>query len=63
MARVLDFCAEHGVGAEIEVIPVEKINDADERCWPPTCGTGSSSTTRRWSEPGFGRTTPHRRNT
>lgn len=29
--EMLDFCAEHGLGAEIEVIPAEKINEAYER--------------------------------
>ncbi|MDP9903981.1 MULTISPECIES: NAD(P)-dependent alcohol dehydrogenase [Arthrobacter] len=29
--EMLEFCAEHGLGAEIEVIPAEKINDAYER--------------------------------
>ncbi|WP_405717440.1 NAD(P)-dependent alcohol dehydrogenase [Streptomyces sp. NBC_01537] len=29
--EMLDFCAEHGIGAEIEVIPAEKINEAYER--------------------------------
>ena len=29
--EMLDFCAEHGIGSEIEVIPAEKINDAYER--------------------------------
>ena len=29
--EMLDFCAEHNLGAEIEVIPAEKINDAYER--------------------------------
>lgn len=29
--EMLDFCAEHGVGAEIEVIPADKINEAYER--------------------------------
>jgi uncharacterized zinc-type alcohol dehydrogenase-like protein len=29
--EMLDFCAEHGIGAEIEVIPADKINDAYER--------------------------------
>ncbi|HSO16260.1 MAG TPA: NAD(P)-dependent alcohol dehydrogenase [Arthrobacter sp.] len=29
--EMLDFCAEHKLGAEIEVIPAEKINDAYER--------------------------------
>ncbi|MGP0221350.1 NAD(P)-dependent alcohol dehydrogenase [Paenarthrobacter sp. NCHU4564] len=29
--EMLDFCAEHGFGAEIEVIPASRINDAYER--------------------------------
>ncbi len=29
--EMLDFCAQHGIGAEIEVIPAEKNNDAYER--------------------------------
>ncbi len=29
--EMLDFCAEHGLGAEVEVIPVDKINEAYER--------------------------------
>ncbi|MBE1531958.1 NAD(P)-dependent alcohol dehydrogenase [Actinomadura algeriensis] len=29
--EMLDFCAAHGIGAEIEVIPAERINDAYER--------------------------------
>ena len=29
--EMLDFCAEHHLGAEIEVIPAEKINEAYER--------------------------------
>ncbi|MFF2345630.1 NAD(P)-dependent alcohol dehydrogenase [Pseudarthrobacter sp. NPDC058119] len=29
--EMLNFCAEHGLGAEVEVIPAEKINDAYER--------------------------------
>ena len=29
--EMLDFCAEHGIGAEIEVIPAEQINEAYER--------------------------------
>ena len=29
--EMLNFCAEHGLGAEIEVIPAGKINDAYER--------------------------------
>ncbi|NUP75439.1 MAG: NAD(P)-dependent alcohol dehydrogenase, partial [Sinomonas sp.] len=29
--EMLDFCAEHGFGADIEVLPAEKINEAYER--------------------------------
>jgi uncharacterized zinc-type alcohol dehydrogenase-like protein len=29
--EMLDFCAEHGIGAEIETIPADKINEAYER--------------------------------
>ncbi|MDJ0392915.1 NAD(P)-dependent alcohol dehydrogenase [Rhodococcus sp. G-MC3] len=29
--EMLDFCAEHGLGAEIEVISADKVNDAWER--------------------------------
>jgi uncharacterized zinc-type alcohol dehydrogenase-like protein len=29
--QMLDFCAEHGLGAEIEVISADKINEAYER--------------------------------
>lgn len=29
--EMLNFCAEHGIGAEIEVIPADKINEAYER--------------------------------
>jgi alcohol dehydrogenase (NADP+) len=29
--EMLDFCAEHHLGAEVEVIPADKINDAYER--------------------------------
>ncbi len=29
--EMLDFCAEHRIGAEVEIIPAERINDAYER--------------------------------
>ncbi|MBX3699097.1 MAG: zinc-binding dehydrogenase, partial [Dokdonella sp.] len=29
--EMLDFCAEHGVASDIELIPIEKINEAYER--------------------------------
>ena len=28
---MLDFCAEHGITSDIEMIPIEKINEAYER--------------------------------
>ena len=29
--EMLDFCAQHGITAEIEIIPIQKINEAYER--------------------------------
>jgi uncharacterized zinc-type alcohol dehydrogenase-like protein len=29
--EMLDFCAEHGIAAEVEVIPVDQVNEAYER--------------------------------
>ena len=29
--EMLDFCAEKGIGAEIEVIPIQEINTAFDR--------------------------------
>ena len=29
--EMLDFCAEHGIGAEIELIAADQINEAYER--------------------------------
>jgi uncharacterized zinc-type alcohol dehydrogenase-like protein len=29
--EMLDFCGEHGLGADVEVIPIQKINEAYER--------------------------------
>ncbi|RJK92958.1 NAD(P)-dependent alcohol dehydrogenase [Vallicoccus soli] len=29
--EMLDFCAEHGLGAEVEVIPAEEVNEAYDR--------------------------------
>ena len=28
---MLDFCGEHGITADVEVIPIHKINEAYER--------------------------------
>jgi uncharacterized zinc-type alcohol dehydrogenase-like protein len=28
---MLDFCAEHGITADVEVIPIQKINEAFDR--------------------------------
>jgi uncharacterized zinc-type alcohol dehydrogenase-like protein len=28
---MLDFCAEHNVVSDVEVIPIEKVNEAYER--------------------------------
>ena len=29
--EMLDFCAEHGVASDIELIPIQQINEAYER--------------------------------
>ena len=29
--EMLDFCAEHGVASDVEVIPIQHINEAYER--------------------------------
>ncbi|MFL6194819.1 MAG: NAD(P)-dependent alcohol dehydrogenase [Thermoanaerobaculia bacterium] len=29
--EVLDFCAEHGIASDVEIIPIQKINEAYER--------------------------------
>ncbi|KPH98758.1 hypothetical protein OK074_6193 [Actinobacteria bacterium OK074] len=59
--EMLDFCVEHGIGSEIEVIPADKINEAYERVLPPTSATASSSTSRRRPErrPRPSETTPY----
>ena len=28
---MLDFCAEHGIASDVEVIPIQKINEAYDR--------------------------------
>jgi uncharacterized zinc-type alcohol dehydrogenase-like protein len=28
---MLDFCAERGIGSDVEVIPIQKINEAYDR--------------------------------
>jgi alcohol dehydrogenase (NADP+) len=28
---MLDFCAAHGVAADVEMIPIQKVNEAYER--------------------------------
>ena len=28
---MLDFCAQHGISADVEVIPIQKINEAYDR--------------------------------
>ena len=29
--EMLDFCGEHGIASDIEIIPIQKINEAYER--------------------------------
>ena len=42
--EMLDFCGKHGITSDVEVIPVEKVNEAYERTSRPTSATASSST-------------------
>jgi uncharacterized zinc-type alcohol dehydrogenase-like protein len=44
---MLDFCAEHGIGATIETIRADQINEAYERVLASTSTTVSSSTNPR----------------
>ena len=29
---MLDFCAKHGIASDIEMIPIQKINEAYDAC-------------------------------
>ena len=29
--EMLDYCAEHGINSEVEIIPIQKVNEAYER--------------------------------
>ena len=29
--KMLDYCADHGIVSDIELIPIQKVNDAYER--------------------------------
>ena len=29
--EMLDYCADHGIGADVEVIPIQAVNEAYER--------------------------------
>jgi predicted flap endonuclease-1-like 5' DNA nuclease len=42
--EMLDFCAEHHIGAEVEVIPPTRSTRPTSGSWPPTSATASSST-------------------
>jgi hypothetical protein len=41
---MLDFCGEKGIAADVEVIPIDQINEAYERMLKTTCAIASSST-------------------
>ena len=45
--EMLDFCAEHGLGAEVEVISADQVTGAYDRVVNSDCATASSSTRRR----------------
>jgi uncharacterized zinc-type alcohol dehydrogenase-like protein len=42
--KMLDYCAEHGIVSDIEVIPIQQINQPTSACSPTTCVIASSST-------------------
>ncbi len=39
--EMLNLCAEHGIGAKIEVISGDEIDRAGSACWAATSATGS----------------------
>ena len=39
--EMLDFCAEHGIGAEIEMIGADQVDAAYDRVVGATCATAS----------------------
>jgi len=38
---MLDFCAAHGIEADVEVIAMKQVNEAFERPCTATCATAS----------------------
>jgi D-arabinose 1-dehydrogenase-like Zn-dependent alcohol dehydrogenase len=49
--EMLDFCAEHSIVSEIEMIPVQRSTRPMTGCRRATSNTASSSTARRWAKP------------
>ena len=45
--EMLDFCAEHGIVSDIEMIPIQEINEAYDRMLKSDVNIASSSTWRR----------------
>ena len=45
--EMLDFCGEHGITADVEVIPIQRINEAYERMLKSDVKYRFSSTWRR----------------
>lgn len=46
--EMMDFCAEHNIVSDVEVIDIKTVNEA-RRAWRRTmCVTASSSTWQRW---------------
>ena len=39
--EMLDFCAEHQIASEVEVIGADQVNEAYERVLASTCATAS----------------------
>ncbi len=49
--EMIDFCAKHNIVSDIEMIPIEKVNEAYERLLKTTSNTASSSTSLRSRRP------------
>jgi D-arabinose 1-dehydrogenase-like Zn-dependent alcohol dehydrogenase len=42
--EMLDFCTRHDIAADVEVIPIDKVNEACGACSRTKCPIASSST-------------------
>lgn len=49
--EVSNFCAEHGIVSDVEVIPIQRINEAYEHVLNSACVTTSPSISLAWTNP------------